>query len=154
MGGDRSTDSARYLRKNVVRSLPPRDSTFHRVGERHNGIEMRSGDRAKRENERHERGTGGNRVCKQGNRDVSARQPLPHDSRSDHRRHQEKCAQIFGHGPAREGGLHCCPMRSISFLIASWSRLARGRDKNRLILRSSITNASRNARSSSSELSP
>jgi hypothetical protein len=42
-------------------------------------------------------------------------------------------------------GAYCRPMRSISFLMASVSRLDRGKHSNRLILRSRIINASRKA---------
>jgi hypothetical protein len=41
---------------------------------------------------------------------------------------------------------HRWPIRSISFLIANWSRLDKGRQRRRLILRSRIMKASRKER--------
>ena len=54
---------------------------------------MRAGDRAKRENQRHERGAGGDRICQQRDGHISAGQALAHDSRADYRGHQEKRSQ-------------------------------------------------------------
>ena len=69
----------------------------------------------------------------------------PMTPRADDCRHQESRPCEFRNDPARERHFHSSPMRSISFLMASPSRLDKGKHKNRLIRRSRIMKASRNA---------
>ena len=50
---------------------------------------MRAGDWSESENQRDQRGPGGERVGEQRDRDVAARQSLAHDSRTNHSGEQE-----------------------------------------------------------------
>src|SRR5580700_8041904 len=106
---------------------------------------MRSGDLAERKYQRHQGGAGSHCIGEERQSHIATGQALSHHARTDYRGDEEGAPKEFRYSPAREGHFHLLPMWSISFLIASLSRLANGRDTKRAILRSSIRNASRNA---------
>lgn len=56
-------------------------------------------DRAECQYQRHERGTGGYRVCEEGYGDITVRQTLSHDPRADYCGYKEGCAKELGNGP-------------------------------------------------------
>src|SRR5882762_2233529 len=111
---------------------------------------MRAGNRTEGENQRNERRAGCRGIGKQSQRNISAGKPLRHDPRTENGGHEKRSPEKFRCGAPRERTFHWCPMPSISFWMASWPRVERGKDIKRLILRSRIMNALRNARSISS----
>lgn len=88
-------ECADALGENVHGHRAPRESAFSRQRDAHRGIEVRAGDRAEREDQRHEDGAGGETVREQGHRGVAACQTLAHDSRPDNRRDQHQAADRF-----------------------------------------------------------
>src|SRR3984885_4462499 len=138
-------DPTGKLRCDVHRYFPPGNSAFDGIGKRYGRIEVCAGDRSKCKDKGDERSPGCDGVGKQRDRSISGGQTLAHDAGAHYCCHKKRCAKKFGREPARERRRHCWPILSISFLIASLSRACRGRLRNRLILRSSMKNASRNA---------
>ena len=63
---------------------------------------MRTRDRPKREDQRHQRGAGGHGIREQRDRNVAGRQPFAHDPGTDDRGEQQRGADRFGHDPTRE----------------------------------------------------
>src|ERR1700722_6926445 len=108
---------------------------------------MRAGYRSKCQYQGHERRASGNRIRQQGHGNVSGGQSLCHDSRTDDRGHKKGGSEKFRHDPRAQIRFHCFPIRSTSVWIASLSRLSRGKESKRLILRSRSRKASRKARS-------
>ncbi len=72
---------------------------------------MRAGDRAKRQDQHHQNRAGRQRVAEEGEGDVSARQPLPHDPRADDRRHQKAGSKAFGREAFGERKRHALDTR-------------------------------------------
>src|SRR5215469_12243899 len=126
----------------------------HRIAQADGRIEMSAGDRFERQDQRDECRSRCDRVSKQSDSYVPVRQPLAHDPRANDRGEQEGGSECLGAQPA--GNRHCLssparqtaavasfPMSSTSFWRASLLSFSIGRARNRLILRSSIKNASR-----------
>src|ERR1700692_1787336 len=106
---------------------------------------MRSRDRSQRQNEDHQDCARGKRIGQQRNCDIASGKPLAHDAGA-HYCCQEKCGpQKFGYRAGPYIKVHSRPMLSISFFTAGPSRVASGKLRNRVILRSSRKNVSRNA---------
>lgn len=63
---------------------------------------MRARDRAEGENDRNQRASGRNCICKQCDRSVSAVETLRHDTGADDRSEQQRGADGFGGRAARE----------------------------------------------------
>ncbi len=89
-------DAACDLRYGVKRRFAQAKIALEREHERHGGIEMRARNRAENGDQHDQNGAGRKRVAEQGERDVSARQPFPHDPGADDRRHQEAGSKAFG----------------------------------------------------------
>src|SRR5258705_8791133 len=102
---------------------------------------------SKCQNQRDQRCSGGNGIGEQRYCHVSAAQPFRQDAGTDHCREQKRGPEKFRANSLRQRKIHCRPIRSTAFCIARPSRLATGKLKRRLILRSRVTKASRNARS-------
>src|ERR1700739_3257571 len=106
---------------------------------------MRARDRSKSKDQSDEGGARSDGVGEQGYSHIAARETLRHDARAHHRGDQESSPKQFrGYAPAQTRP-HWCPICSICFWIASLSRLARGRQRNKLILWSRTMKASRKA---------
>ena len=86
--------------------MRPRSPPRRGDGERHHRIEMRARYRAEGQDQRDERAARRDRVGEQRQRDVSAGEPLGHDAGADHGGEQQRRADRFGGGAAREGALH------------------------------------------------
>ena len=71
------------LRGHVRRHDAPRHAALRSVGKRNDRVEVRARNGPKRENERDQSRAGRERVCQQRDRDVSAREALAHDPRTD-----------------------------------------------------------------------
>src|SRR5690348_15776734 len=145
MSDDRAGYSAKTLCDYVRRYFTPGNPVLHRICNGDGRIEVGSRNGTERQDQCNQGCTGGNGVCKQSDRDVSAGQTVAHDAGPDDRSDEEKrpaelCCD------ATTQSLHSRPIRSISFLMASESRLCSGKQTNRLIRRSSIMYASRKAR--------
>src|SRR5580765_1682062 len=149
MSNNRTGHPSKTLSHNVRGYFMPRDAVFHRVCERDGWIEVRARNGTECEYQSNQGSTGGDCVSKQGDGDVPARQTFAHDARADDRCDEEKSPAELCCDTATES-LHSAPMRSISFLMASESRLLKGKHTKRLIRRSSMMYASRKARASCS----
>jgi hypothetical protein len=75
------------------------------------GIEVRAGYRPERRNQRDQRGTRGNGIGEQCNRDVAACQTLRHDARADDGSEQKRRAHQFSYST---------PDHSRPSLVAYW----------------------------------
>ena len=150
MSGERSANAAGSLSETVGQHCRPRDAPFHGHCERDGRIQVRARDRLKCRDQRDQRRARCDRVGEQRQSHVAAGKSLRHDSRTDHRGNQKTGSEEFRGQPPREREAPCLPMSFNCRWMASRSRLESGRLRNRLILRSSITNASRKAFSISS----
>jgi len=90
---------------------------------RHRRIEMRAGDRPKRQDQHHKNRASRHGVAEEGESDVSTCQPLAHDSRTDDRRHQESCSEAFGRQAFGERKCHALATRRPAFITRSPSSL-------------------------------
>ena len=122
-------DAPENLSGDVEGSIAPADSTFQCVGKRNHRIQMCAGNCAEREYQRHKRRARSDRIGQQSHRHIAAREPLRHDARTDHGGHQKRSAQKLRRIERPRLDFIAWPIRSISFWMASLSRLARGRRK-------------------------
>ena len=83
VGHDRADDAADHLRREVDRDLPGGHAAEEPVGQRDHRVEVTAGHRPEREDQRHQSGTGGQRVLQQLEADVVRRQALGRDARAD-----------------------------------------------------------------------
>src|ERR1700730_17489927 len=111
---------------------------------------MRARDRSKSKDESDKGGARGDGVSEQGYSHIAARETLRHDARAHNCGDEESRPKEFGGDSPVETWPHWCPIWSICFWIASLSRLASGRLRNKLIRRSRIRKASRKAFSTAS----
>src|ERR1700676_1695302 len=146
----RAEDASGNLGHHVQASFSPAEPACKCLGHGNHRVQMSAGNWPERKNQRGERSRCRNRVGQKRNRNVSGGKPVSHDAGTDDGRHQECRAKKFRGEAARKWNFHRKPIRSISFLMASPARVASGRLRKSVILRSSVMNASRNARSTCS----
>ena len=89
-------DLCRDVRHDVAGADPPEGA----VGERHDGIEMGTGDGAEGQDDGDEAHRRGRRILKQLEADVAGRQALRRDPGPDHDRGEERGAEELGERPA------------------------------------------------------
>ena len=99
----------------VRRRFAPRDSAHPGVRQRHSRIQVRSGDRAKRKNDRNESRPCCKRIGKQSQGNIPRRKPLSHNPRTHNRSQQQQRAGKLRNYPTHESRFHDCPILSISF---------------------------------------
>jgi hypothetical protein len=90
MRGRDPTEGAGDLRHDIGQDVALSKRAPRRVGHRHGGVEVSSRDRPERQNQRHERSAGRQRVRQEREGRVAAREPLARDSRTDDGREQER----------------------------------------------------------------
>src|ERR1700693_944334 len=146
MRNDSPGNPSGALHKHVGYGFTPRNTVLHCIGEGDGWIQMCSGNRPKSQNESDQHRAGRNRIRKQSNSDVAGCQTFTHDAGADHSSNEECATQEFSRQSGTQVEFHWWPILSISFLIASLLMVARGRQRNRLMRSSSVTNASRYAR--------
>src|SRR5437016_2614346 len=105
---------------------------------------------SQREDQYYEHRSRGECIRQQRQRNIPASQLFSHNSRAYDCRQKESSSQEFSHRAGTQREIHCWPILSIFCLSASRSRLAKGRERNKLIRRSSMKKALRKARSTSS----
>src|SRR5258708_7704437 len=144
-----SDHRAGALRNKVSGNARPRNTTLCRVRQGYRWIKMRAGNWTESKNQRYQRCAGCDAVGEQSNSNVSGSQLLAHDPGTDDRGQKKYRAQKFSY-KAPERALHASPIRFISDWSANLLKVASGRARNKLILRSSMIYASRNARATCS----
>jgi hypothetical protein len=97
-----ANESTPELRADINRHFRPTDSALRRIRYRDSRVEMRSGDRSEREDERDEGGTGRDGVREQCHRYVSRCQSVAHDPGPDDGSQQHRCADCLGGASLRE----------------------------------------------------
>jgi hypothetical protein len=102
MRNDGSTYSAEYLTNYIMSSLSPSQTSLEGVHEGNDGIEVRTRDPAKREDQSHESGAGSNRIRQKRQDDIAVGQSISHDAGADHCCHKECSAKEFGNDAARK----------------------------------------------------
>ena len=109
MSGEHAQHGPEHLDHDVVACLRCVDLLLQQEHPGYRGVEVRARDGAEHGDEHDEDGPGRDGVAEQGDRHVSAGQPLPHDARADHRGQEKSCAQELGAEPLSLGGaLHGC----------------------------------------------
>ena len=103
-----------HLCDNVRRSLAPRDSAHPRVCQRHSRIQVRSGDRAKRKNDRNQSGACCKRIGKQSQGDITRRKPFAHNPRTHNCSKQQQRAGKLRNDATQQSRFHDCPILLIS----------------------------------------
>jgi hypothetical protein len=102
MCDDRPSYAAKYLRSDVMRRFSPRQPALQGIHDRNHGIEMRSGNSAKCENERYKSRARGHGVCEQRQGRVAVCETLGHHTGTDHRSYKKKRSGKFRNAAAPE----------------------------------------------------
>ena len=86
----------------IRRRIRRRQSALRRIGDRDGRIEVRTGYRPKRQDQRHQCGACCDRIRQQRYGNVAVRQTVPHDSGADDCRQKDAGTDEFRRQPSRE----------------------------------------------------
>ena len=79
-----------YLGTDIRRNIAPANPALRGLGKRYRRIEVRARDWPECENQGHQRSARGQRIGKQGDSYIAARELLPHDAGANYRSKKER----------------------------------------------------------------